>query len=66
MSQYCQHEWETVNLRTELPHGTLIHAIVLCDHCKTIKAPIKFGDYVLQGSEAERVRNSNDRQEPKG
>lgn len=58
MSQFCQHVWETANLRTDLPQGKLIHAIVVCEHCKTVKAPIQFGEYVMQGSEAEKLRDS--------
>lgn len=57
MSTYCQHDWKIENLRTDLPQGAIIHAIVVCLHCQTVKKPITFGDWVLQGSEAEKIRD---------
>lgn len=56
----CEHKWDVENIQTWLPDlGKLIHSIVLCLKCRTVKKPLLFGDYVLEGSQAEKDRDDS-------
>jgi len=54
------HKWQTENIVTHLPGGTLIHAVVICSVCEVVKKPLELRpEYVIQGKPIKHLHESS-------